>query len=382
VLGRGATPVQARVRALTVLALAAPDALLEFAEPPWRALVARLAQPRERRTLLLVVEPATPSGPPFDPLNRGPDRALGFPGALAVGLAPGRRPSARVLTAEQAVDALVREATGGHGVEVVPARSEAHPVAARLAQLAALAREGAGAAGIPVALETGGRVLVPDGRGVRRYALARFTARPRLYHPDPDAPDLALSPGERRPLALGGPGVVECRAQLVDATRAAVLYSDGACGALRELVFLEELEEHLREVRAVLQQADPSAVLAVRLSEDVEPALRRLWRPAVAVPVAVRGRFPHDLQVEVGGERFGGLSGLSWRQAALALVARWPKGGEARLGVNTVTVAGGGRRAAGLLALYARSVALRRLRVHLSRALRSYRDEGTRRSVG
>ena len=382
VLGRGATPVQARVRALTVMALAAPESLGAFADPPWRLVVNRLAQRHERSTLLLVVEPATPSGPPFDPVNRGPGRALGFPAALAVVIAPGRRPSARVLDAEHAVDGLVRAAVSGQAVEVVPARSEAHPVAARLMQLAGLARDGADAGAVPIALETGGRVVVPRGRRVRRYALDRFTARPRLFVPDPDAPDLALSPGERRPVALGGAGVVECRAQIVDGTRAAILYADGSRGALREIVFLEELEEHLRESRAVLQQADPTAVLAVRLSDDVEPALRRLWRPAVPVPVAVRGRLPHDLQIEVGGERYGGLSGLRWRQAALALVARWPRGGEARLSVNTVTVAGGGKRAAGLMALYARSVALRRLRIHLSRALRSYRKGGSSRKVG
>jgi hypothetical protein len=382
VLGRGATPVQARVRALTIMALAAQEPLLAFAEPPWRSLVARLAQRRERSTLLLLVEPAGPSGPPFDPLNRGPGRVLGFPGALAVHLAPGRRPSARVLTAEQAVDRLVREAMAGHSVEVVPARSEAHPVAARLAQIAALAREGAEPGATPVALEAGGRVIVPRGRALLRYALERFTARPRVFLPDPDAPDLALSPGERRPVSIGGPRVIECRAQRVDELRASVLYADSARGLLREVVFLEELEEHLRECRLILQQADPSAVLAVRLSDDVEPALRRLGRAAQAVPVAVRGRLPHDLQVEVGGERYGGLSGLRWRQAAMALVTRWPKGGDARLSVNAVTVAGGGQRAVGLLALYVRSVALRRLHIHLSRALRTYRPARTSRRVG
>ncbi|MFT3915748.1 MAG: hypothetical protein QM704_17035 [Anaeromyxobacteraceae bacterium] len=326
VLGRGATPVQARVRALTVLAQAVPEPMVEFTEPPWRALVARLAQRRERGTLLLVVEPAVPSGPPFDPLNRGPARLLGFPGALAVTLAPGRRPSARVLTADQAVDRLVREALHGGAVEVVPARSEAHPVAARLAQLAALAREGAEPRAVPVALEAGGRVLVPRGRTVRRYALDPFTVRPRAFLPDPDAPDLALAPGERRPFSLAGPSVIECRAQLVDELRAAVLYADAHRGVLRELVFVEELEEHLRESRAVLQQADPNTVLAVRLSEDVEPAVRRLARGAQPVAVAVRGRLPHDLEVEVGGERYGGHSFLRWRHAAAALVDRWPKG--------------------------------------------------------
>ena len=155
VLGRGATPVQARVRALSLLSSAALDPVLEHAEPPWRALAGRLAQRRDRPTLLLVVEPAVPSGPPFDPINRGPGRAIGFPGALQVRLVPGRRPSGRVLTGDEAIDRLVREVQAGTAVEVVAARSEAQPVAVRLTQVAALVRE-AGPRH-PVALEAGGR---------------------------------------------------------------------------------------------------------------------------------------------------------------------------------------------------------------------------------
>lgn len=380
VLGRGATPVQARVRALSVLAAAAGGPLLEHAEPPWRAVLTRLAQPRAFPTLLLVVEPAGPSGPPFDPLNRGPERAIGFPGALAVVIAPGRRPSGRVLTGEQAVDKLVREALLGHAVEVVPARSEAHPVAARLAQIAGFVR-GRGR-DAPVALEAGGEVLLVEAGRLRRFPLGRFAARPRRFTPDPDAPDLALSPGERRPVGLGGPSVIECRAHLLDDLRAVVLYADARGAQLREIVFLADLEEHLRDARALLQAADRAAVLAVRLSEDLEPAVRRLGGAGTPVTVSVRGRLPHDLQVEVGGERHGGRSGSSWSAAARALLARWPKSGESRLAVSAVTISANGAPAGGLLALYARSVALRRLRVHLVRSLRTYQPRGSRRRTG
>jgi hypothetical protein len=90
------------------------------------------------------------------------------------------------------------------------------------------------------------------------------------------------------------------------------------------------------------------------------------------VHVAVRGQLPHDLQVEVGGDRYGGTtSGHGWREGALAVLERWPRGGEARLGVNALTVQAGGRRAVGLLALHARSVALRRLRAFLRRELQA-----------
>lgn len=378
-LGRGGSPVQARVRALSVLASAALEPLLAHAEPPWRALAARLARPRERPAWILVVEPAAPAAAPFDPLNHGPDRALGFPGALAVRLAPGRRPSARVLTAGEVIERILCEVRAGTRVEVLASCGEAQPVAARLAQVVGLLRERRGA---PVALEAGGRAFLVRDDGVRRFRIDRLATRPRVYHPDPDAPDLSLSPGERRPSGLFGPSVIECQALPLDPLRAAVLYQDGAHAHLREVVFLPELEAHLREARAILQAADPRAVLAVRLADDLEAALRRAGPPGPPLAVAVRARFPHDLQVEVGGEWYGGSTGRTWWDAALALLDSWPRGPGARIAVTRVSAVARGRRRGGLLALYARALARRRLRTHLVRALRSYQDRPPRRSGG
>jgi hypothetical protein len=74
----------------------------------------------------------------------------------------------------------------------------------------------------------------------------------------------------------------------------------------------------------------------------------------------------------VGGERYGGTtSGHGWAAGARALLGRWPRSGEGRLGVNGVTVQAAGRRAVGLLALYARSAAARRLRFFLLRELQA-----------
>jgi hypothetical protein len=378
VLGRGGTPVQARVRALAVLASAALEPLLAHAEPPWRAVAARLAQPRAERTVVLVVEPAGPSGPPYDPLNRGPDRRLGFTGGLVVRLAPGRRPSARGLTAGEVVERLVREAAAGTRVEVLPSRPEAHPVAARLAQLVAFVQS---RTHLPLALEAGGVVRLLGDRE-RTFSVERLAARPRVYLPDPDAPDLSLAPGERRPPGLAGASVISCRVQLLDAGRAAVLYADDSHGQLREEVFLPDLEDHLREARAVLQAADPRAVFTVHLADDLPGALRRAGPPGPPLELAVRARLPWDLQVEVEGEWYGGTTGRTWREAALKLLVRWPREIDARLAVTTVSVVARGRRRGGLLALYARSLALRRMRTHLVRTLRAYQKPRARRSGG
>jgi hypothetical protein len=379
VLGRGVSPTQARVRALSVLAAAALEPLLAHAEPPWRAVVGRLAQPRERPTLLLVVEPAGPSGPPYDPLNRGPERQLGFSGGLAVRLAPGRRPSARGLTAEEVVEQLLREARAGTRVEVLASRSEAHPVAARLAQLVGLLEAQDASA---VAVEAGGRVLLSGGAGVRRFSLDRIASRPRRYLADPDAPDLALSPGERRPFGLGGDAVVECRALPLDGTRAAILYTDAGRHQLREVVFLSELEDHLRESRDILQSADPRAMLAVHLADELEGLVRRAGPPGPPLLLAVRARFPWDVQVEVEGSWYGGTTGRTWREAALKLLVRWPREFDARIAVTSVNAVARGRRRGGLLALYARSLVLRRMRTHLVRTLRAYQKPRVRRSGG
>jgi hypothetical protein len=379
VLARGTSPLQARVRALSVLASAALDPLLAHAEPPWRNVAARLAQRREHPALLLVVEPAGPSGPPYDPLNRGPERRLGFPGGFAIRLAPGRRPSARALTAPELVERLLCEVEAGTRVEVLASRTEANPVAARLSQLAALVQ---GRGELPVAVEAAGQALLLSGSGLRQFRLDRIASRPRTYLPDPDAPDLALSPGERRPPGLGGPAVVECRAMPLDALRAAVIYTDRAHDQLREVVFLSELEDHLREARSILQAADPRSILAVHLADELEPAVRRAGPAGPPLHLAIRAQLPWDVQVQVEGEWYGGRTGRTWREAALKLLVRWPREMDARIAVSTVNVVARGKRRGGLLALYTRSLALRRMRTHLVRTLRAYQKPRARRSGG
>jgi len=380
-LGHGATPVQARVRALALAAESGGEPLLARIVPPWRALATRMLRSRERGTLLLVAEPATGSEPPFDPINRGPGRELGFPAALLARLGPGRQPSARVLGADEAVDTFLRAAHRRQDVEVVPSRSEARPVGVRLARVAALL--GARVDGVeapapagPVAIQAGGRVYLSGGGRLRRFSLGCFLERPRLFAADPDAPDLSLGPGERKGQRWPTAGMIQARVYLLDPQTAAVLYADGTGVHFRELVPLRLLEEHLRDARVALQEAQPGAVLALRIDHEMEPALRKAGVAPAAerLEVAVSGVLPLGLQVKVGGESFGGGAGRpGWTAAALAATARWTPGYEGRVACKSARAIPPRGTGNGLVVLYARSVALRRLATHIRREARPYR---------
>ncbi len=391
-LGRGANPVQARVRALGVVA-AAEAARPRTGEPSgassvfsgldatWREVGRQLVRPREHPTLMVLVVSgggARP-GPPTDLLNRGPERALEFDGALAVLLVPGRRPSGSMLAAAETVHAAIRRARAGASLEMLAASSAARPVAARLARIAALLRDPS--VPRPVAVEAGGRVLLIDDHGTRSFSLERFASRPRVFTPDPDAPDISISAGERQSVRSRPTGVVQCRVVAVNAHAAALLYADDSGAHLREEVPLAELEERLRDAREIVRAAHPPAVLAVRLSEDLEPAVRRAGPPGARHELAIRGALPF-VEVEIAGERFGGAGPLGWGAAAEALLASWPAGGEGMLGVSAVTATARGAGLSPLLALYSGSLARRRLRTHLARAMTSYRTAAADRREG
>jgi len=383
-VGRGRDPVQARIRALGLLAQAraaarepgAPAEAPARLDPTWRTVAERLERHRDHPGLLLVVEAGDSSrpGPPFDVLNRGARRDMEFEGALAVRVGPGRRPAGRMLSPPEAVEAILRLAPGAVALEVLAARPECRPMATRLGQIAALLRERSGSE--PLAVEAGGAVYLCARSGLRRHSLDRFAARPRRFQPDPESPDLAAGGGR----AWRGPGMLQCRASLAAPSTAALLYADGAGGFLRELVPIEELEEHLRESRAIVRSTPTPAVLAVRFSEDVEPEVMRVGQVRLSAPVAVSGQVPH-LEVDVGGERFGGRGALGWAAAAEALLAAMPPGGVVRIGVNSVAVTEGGRPAGALLALWAASVARRRLRRRLAQVLSAYREGGAGRKA-
>jgi hypothetical protein len=373
-LGRGAGPIQARVRAVALLAAADSARRGGKALPwphldaAWRVLAQRLAR-GPAPELLLVVEAgaaATP-GPPFDPLNRGRERALEFEGAIAVLARRGSRLSARMLSARDAVAEVVSRAARAAPPEVLPARAEARPVATRLAHVAALLRDGARH---PVAVEAGGRVLLRGDARPRSFELRRFVARPRRYEPDPEAPDLAAYDG--RHARLASRNVVHCRVTRLGEDTAALLYTDGAGGYLREEAPLLELEDRISDARVILRAAGPASVVTVGLAQDLEPALRRLRPIGRRVELSIRGELPW-IGVEVGAERFGGCGEPGWPDAAQALLSHWPAGVVGRLAVGACSVTLRGSPAPALLALWAASVARRRLLLHLARSLELFR---------
>jgi len=78
-----------------------------------------------------------------------------------------------------------------------------------------------------------------------------------------------------------------------------LLYADGGGAHLREEVGLADLEERLRDSRLIVRESQPPAVLAVRLSDGLELALRRAGPPGPRMEAAanvVRRRLRTHLQ--------------------------------------------------------------------------------------
>lgn len=393
VLSRGATQVQARVRALALVAEAGGERQLAGVDTHWKALAARLGRVRAGPALILVVGEATGTEPPLDPLNRGPERRIGFTSALLIRLGPGRRPAAHVLAPAMAIEAFLRAILDGDDVDALPSGPGATSVAVRLGELSRLLRppgrahQAASPTGpaMPVAIQVGGQVLLARGREILRYPLARFLARPRTFSANPEAPDLAPTPGISTGARSRLPSLIQVRISLADPGHAWVLYSDGS-GRFRQRVALPEVEEHLRDARIALLAAELGGALAIRSDADVEPALRRAGAaaPARRLEIQVRGALPTGLQVRIGRAAqpppdsddaawYGGRSSAGWESAALAAMAAWTPGQEGRIACAQVRVVAPAGCSAELATLYARSVATRRLDAHLRRLLGPYR---------
>lgn len=367
VFGNGRTLMQARVRAL---ALRATGQRAPAGSSALNALIEqRLARPIEKPTLFMIVEPVNRPGPPFDPLNRGPERAIALLSATAVRLHPGGRPSASRLRPIDAVRRLCQDAIAGLELEVVALTPDGSAVVARLLRVAALAKK---SKQHPVAIEVGGEVLAPHDGRMRRFPLRTFARRPVGCAPDPEAFDLALSP-ERGLRAHGGPAqprLLEMRVYQVSDTLGCVLTCDSSGRMLRQELRLDRIEDHLREARELLRACNPPALLAARLADQLETVLQMHTRALPPLVLSVGGALPRGLWVDYGGERFQLSSRGELSAAAQALLSSVQQGGEARLSIEKVTVSLPDREPAPpLLQLYARSLVLRRLGAQLRREL-------------
>jgi hypothetical protein len=364
VLGRGRTGTQARIRALALTTAAGIAPSLE------NKLAARLAKPINGPTLHAIVETYEIPGPPFDPLNRGPSRAIGIVSATAVLLRDNARPTAFQLTADELLLRICNDTLRGREIEVAPSTPDGQPAAARLARVVALIQK---KGGLPAAIEAGGAVLIPKKGRMTRVSLHLFARRPIACNTDPEAFDLSLSPerGARNSGGFAIPGAIACRVFQSDADPniACVLSQDSNSRLLREEVPLERLEDHLREGQEILRGCTPPAPLASRLADGIEMLLLRHRRTVASMPINVGGAMPFGLWLEIGGEKLQMAQPGGWAAAAQAILSRLPMGDEPVLRISRVETTEKGAPGSAIGRLYIRAMVLRRLQIHLRKQL-------------
>jgi hypothetical protein len=347
VIARGGTQKLAHVRALALLGAAEGQPVKSTGV--WNLLSAELA--KGQPFCALVVGARSVSGPPFDPLNRGPGRELCLKDSLLVRIRPGCRPTAADLPDRAAVVQLAAAAQRRERVEIFAQTPEAQPAVARLSRIAALLSSGKASA-----CEIGGEILVAREGRLRRVQPRKFLARPQFCAVDPEAPDLAFSP--ERPLDVrGATAIIQCRVDLQGGT-AVLLYEDARGARFREEVPLPSLEAHLEETQAMLRVLTPQFAVALRTGHDVEQAVRTANPPPRLATITIAGALPGPITLEIAGRSFNG--GVD--SAALQIAADWPVGQRGRIAVQYQP-----GRADPLLALYTRSSVLRRLHSRLAR---------------
>lgn len=388
VVERGASEEQVRARYLALFAHEqSPPA---HGPGPWDSIRARLARRGDRAGLLLSLShasaPGAAPGAPFDPLNRGPARELGLSASLLLRFAPGRRPTARKLEPARAVELVLQAAARGAEVEIAGPTAEDQPAALRLTRLAAFVK----APGkLPLAIEAGGLVLELRAGNLRRQQMQRYLRRPRRVACDPEAPDLSLHPEQRQPVLAEDPApppagtgrpphlsaradhrqLVLCRIEVAGAG-ASFLWVNSSSVLLREEIPLGRVEAHLAEAQEILRTLSPACAIAVRASAEVEKAVRSTAQVATLARMVVGGLLPGPLILETSGRRFHTIAEGGWDSAAAQVSSLWPMGASGRLALH---FSPGSFDAAlpssevALLALYTRSVVLRRLGARLAR---------------
>jgi hypothetical protein len=348
IIARGGSRSLAQARAFALLGqargAAAPAAGM------WIPLAAELA--KGRAFCALSVGTRNLQGPPFDPLNRGPERELCVKDSLLVRACPGRRPTAASLPDREAVVQLAAAALRREHIEIFAQTPEAQPVVARLTRIAALLSSGRASA-----CEAGGEILLAVNGRLRRVAPARFLSRPQFCTIDPEAPDLSFSP-ERRHDVRTAAAIVQCRVELSAGETAVLLYEDSRGARLRETVPLQWLEAHVEETQAMLRVLTPPCALALRAGHDVEQAVRTFTAPPRLATVIIAGTLPGPVTLEIAGRTFNGAGDA----AAMQIAADSPMGSSGRIATSFQPGS-----ADPLLALYTRSSVLRRLRARLAR---------------
>lgn len=362
--GGGITSSHLETELIRGLALLGPAAFRAAAklDPPWPRIALRLETPVDRPTILLSIGVQAIDGPPMDPLNRGRARENSLRNPLFVCLSPHRRPTAHRQLPDHAVARLLAEASRDRDLEFIAEEPTAEPAASRLQRLAV--RVGAATRrGMPLATEVGGQVMMPTADGLRDYALRRFAARPRLYTPDPEAPDLGAVGGH---IGAAPRGTLDCLVLEEGPAHAVLITTDASGHRLREEVPAHRLVTHLEEARAHLRRAPEPLVLTVRKVGAERPPLH-LPPEADPIALAADGELLHGVQLTLLGERYGSGSPLGWEAAAASLLSVWPATSYPSLAIRRLDLRHRGQPLSGLVLLYARSVVLRRLDLHMRR---------------
>ncbi|WP_373049405.1 hypothetical protein [Vulgatibacter sp.] len=336
------------------LALCARVGLIPEQDPFWLQVARRLGHAGSDAAIATIgsIEEA---GPPFDPLNRGPGAKLCLAPGRVVRMERGRSGTPRHLPAPELLAALLRAAAAGTPCDLLGDGPAAAPLVGRLDRLLRRCRE----ARHPLALEAGGAVLLLREGALRRFSRERFLSRPRACAVDDEAPLLAAVS------AASAHHAVECTVVAAQGGETAWVIYGSEGRRFGEKVRVARLEAHLQESRALLEGA---AALLVRHAGARLPLLPADAATAT-VPLALGGDLRDGLWLEILGERFGAGARWRWEAAASAIAAAWPVGTTAPLRFLRVAVRVGGRQAAPLERLYARSVASRRLWIHLHRIL-------------
>ncbi|MEN9800253.1 MAG: hypothetical protein RL653_3950 [Pseudomonadota bacterium] len=282
------------------------------------------------------------------------------PQVVRAAVRAGTRPSCRVLSLREATVSVLRALSLKRAVDIRAVTPELAPAADRLLRLARLPQ----VAGSQSAVEVEGRVIVATGGTLREYATGNYAGRPRKYVTDAESWQLN---GNRFPGALercikAGATTITCfGVGLPDRRRALLVFGDSQGNRFSEQVPVEQLEQRLEETQSLLRAQPQPQLLNIQLEEELLQRVERLSRESQQlVPVKLGGELG-KLWLEVRGERFGAGCEWGWDAAAQTLLSVTPVGKQPVVGMSELDVLIRGEQVGGLLRVYVRAAAWRRL---------------------